>query len=775
MGEYGIGQSVPREEDPYLVRGLGRYVDDVTPPGQLRGYVLRSPHGHAAIKSIDTSAAKAMPGVRLVLTGKDEAITSLGTQRPLMPRKKRDGSPATGTPHYALARERVRFVGDLVAFVVADTLHEAKDAAEAIAVDYDMLPTAVSIEDAIKSGAPTLWPEYPGNAAFVGSAGDKAATDAAFAKAAHVARHRMVINRITTNSMEPRGCVAEYDGRDDRVTLRCTVQGPHTIRRFLAGEILKIPENKVRVISENVGGGFGMKGGLYNEYILCVAAARVLGQPVKWIGERGESLLSDEQCRDNITEAELALDKDGKFLALRVKTLVNIGAYYASDRPGGPALVNIGVLAGTYVLPAAFADVTTVFTNTMMTGPYRGAGRPEAAYVIEAMVDVAARDLGIDAAELRRRNTIPAAAMPYKTALVYTYDCGDFPKNLEDALVRADYKNFSKRAKEAAKNGKVRGIGISNTVEASNVGLIEHAELRFDSSGSITVLVGAHDHGQGHQTAFRQIVSEQLGIDPKKINVKWGDTDQIALGTGTFGSRTMVACGTAITIASKKIIDKGTKIAAHLLEAGEHDIVFKDGKFSVTGTDKSLDMTQIARDSFAPAKIPKGMEPGLMENGTFDGGHRTFPNGCHISEVEIDEATGVVELVNYTAVDDVGHMINPMLVEGQLHGGIAMGVGQALIENIVYDESGQLLSGSFMDYAMPRADNFCPLVLGENEVPTNTNPLGVKGAGESGCVGALPAVMNAVNDAMARIGAPYVHMPATPEKVWRAIAAAKQK
>src|SRR6185436_13531743 len=379
MGEYGIGQSVRREEDPYLVRGLGRYVDDVTVQGQLRGYVLRSPHGHAAVKSIDTSAAKAMPGVHLILTGKDEAITSLGTQRPMMPRKKRDGSPATGTPQHALARERVRYVGDFVAFVVAETLNEAKDAAEAIAVTYEALPAVVEVEEALKSGAPLLWPEYPGNAAFVGSAGDKAATDAAFAKAAHVARHRMVINRITTNSMEPRGCVAEYDGRDDRVTLRCTVQGPHTIRRFLAGEILKIPENKVRVISENVGGGFGMKGGLYNEYILCVAAARVLGQPVKWIGERGESLLSDEQCRDNITEAELALDKDGKFLALRVKTLVNIGAYYASDRPGGPALVNIGVLAGTYVLPAAFADVTTVFTNTMMTGPYRGAGRPEAA------------------------------------------------------------------------------------------------------------------------------------------------------------------------------------------------------------------------------------------------------------------------------------------------------------------------------------------------------------------------------------------------------------
>jgi carbon-monoxide dehydrogenase large subunit len=552
------------------------------------------------------------------------------------------------------------------------------------------------------------------------------------------------------------------------------VQGPHQIRRFLSNEVLKVADNKVRIISENVGGGFGMKGGLYNEYILCVAAARVLGRPVKWIAERSEGLLADEQCRDNITDAELALDKDGKFLGLRVKTLVNIGAYYHSDRPAGPAMVNVGVLAGTYVLPAAFSDITTVFTNTMMTGPYRGAGRPEAAYVIETMVDVAAREMNIDPAELRRRNTIPAAAMPYKTALVYTYDCGDFPKNLEDALVKADYQGFAKRAKESEQNGKLRGIGISTTVEASNVGLIEHAELRFDPGGSITLLVGTHDHGQGHQTAYRQIIADKLGIDPKKINVKWGDTDQIAIGTGTFGSRSMVAGGTAITLAAKKIVEKGQKIAAHLLEAGEHDIEFKDGKFAVAGTDRTVDLTQVARDSFMPAKIPKGMEPGLIEAGTFDGGHRTFPNGCHISEVEIDLTTGVVELVRYTAVDDVGHVINPMLVEGQLHGGIAMGIGQALVENIVYDGDGQLLSGSFMDYAMPRADDFCAFELGENEVPTKTNPLGVKGAGESGCVGALPCVMNAVNDAMARIGAPYVQMPATPEKVWKALAAARR-
>ncbi len=775
MGEYGIGQSVPREEDPYLLQGKGRYVDDVTLPGQLRGYVLRSPHGHARIKSIDIAQAKTMPGVHLVLTGRDETIASLGLQRPQVPRKKRDGSPAPAASQPILARERVRYIGDLVAFVVADTVEQAKDAAEAIAVDYEMLPVVVSIDDAIKPGAPKLWDDYPGNQCFAYQAGDKAAVDAAVARAAHVTRHRMVINRITTNSMEPRGCLADYDARDDRITLRCTVQAPHLIRRSLATEVLKVPENKVRIISENVGGGFGMKGALYSEYILCVAAARALGRPVKWISERSEGLLTDEQCRDNVTEAELALDKDHKFLALRVKTWANIGAYYHSDRVAGPPTINIGVLAGTYVLPAAHVDVTTVLTNTMLMGPYRGAGRPEAAYVVETMVDKAARELGIDPAELRRRNTVPASAMPYKTALIYTYDCGDFPKNLEDALAKADYNGFAARARESRRNGKFRGVGISNTVESSNVGLIEHAEIRFDPTGSVTVLVGSHDHGQGHQTAFRQIVADKLGVDPKRIAFKWGDTDQIAIGTGTFGSRSAVAGGTALFTAAKKIEEKGKKIAAHLMEAGEHDIVFNDGKFTVAGTDKSIDITQVARDAFAPAKIPKGMEPGLMENGTFDGGHRTFPNGCHVSEVEIDEATGVVELVRYTAVDDVGHMINPLLVEGQLHGGIAQGVGQALFENIVYDASGQLLSGSFMDYAMPRADDFCAFELGENEVPTKTNPLGVKGAGESGTVGALSSVMNAVNDAMARIGAPYVQMPATPEKVWRAMAAAKGK
>ncbi len=772
MGEFGIGQPVPREEDPYLVRGAGRYVDDVQAVAQARAYVLRSPHGHARIVSIDATQARAKPGVLLVLTGDDAEVLRLGMLRPHTPRKRRDGTPAFTSPQPFLARERVRYLGDPVAFVVAETLEQAKDAAEAIEVAYETLPAVPTTADAVAPSAGAVWDACPDNQAFTHAAGDKAAVAKALGAAAHVIRHRMVINRLTTNSMEPRGCIAEYAAREARYTLRCTVQGPHMIRRVMASEVFRLPETQFRVIAENVGGGFGMKGGLYPEYVLATLAARLVGRPVKWIAERSEGLQSDEHCRDNITEAELGLDRDGRFLAFSVRSFCNIGAYYTSDRSAGPPTNNIGVLAGTYVIPAMHVETTAVLTNTMMTGPYRGAGRPEAAYVVETMVDLAARELGIDRAELRRRNMIPAGAMPYKTALIYTYDCGDFGKNLEDCLKLADYAGFAARAAESKARGKLRGLGVSSTVEASNAGLIEHAEIRFDPTGTVTVSVGTHDHGQGHGTTFRQIIADRLGIGPDRIRFNYGDTDQIAIGTGTFGSRSTIAAGTAMIIAAEKIIAKGRRIAAHMMEAGEHDIVFEKGKFVIAGTDKAVDLVQVARDAFVPAKLPRDIEPGLFETGTFSGGERTYPNGCHISEVELDTETGEVALVRYTAVDDVGHMINPLLVEGQLHGGIVQGVGQALMENIAYDSSGQLVTGSFMDYAMPRAGDFCTFRLGENEVPTKTNPLGVKGAGESGTVGALSSVMNAVNDALATIGAPYVQMPATPEKVWRAMRAA---
>ncbi len=773
MGEFGIGQPVPREEDPYLVRGAGRYVDDVAPAGQARAMLLRSPHSHARIRAIDTTRAKTLPGVLLVLTGNDPKILRLGSQRPWHPRKRRDGTPAFISPQPLLARERVRYIGDPVALIVAETIAEAKDAAEAIEVDYDSLPAVTSAADAVGPGAPPVWDECPDNQAFLHELGDKAAVERAFAAADHVVRHRMVISRLTTNSMEPRGVLAEYDARDDRITLRCTVQVPHMMRRTLAEEIYEIPETKIRIIAENVGGGFGMKGALYPEYTLAALAAKLLGRPVKWMSERGEGFLSDEHCRDNVSEAELALDRDGRFLGLRVRTLANIGAYHSSDRNAGPPTNNLGVLAGTYVIPAIYVEVAAVLTNTMMTGHYRGAGRPEAAYVLETMVDLAARALAIDPAELRRRNTIPATAMPFQTALVYTYDCGDFGKNLADCLAKADYAGFPARYAQSAKRGRLRGVGVTNTVASTNFGLIEHAELRFDPTGTLTLAMGTQDHGQGHATSFRQIIADKLGLPPDKVRFQSGDTDQVAIGTGTFGSRSMIAGGTALLLAAEKIIAKGKKLAAHMMEADQHDIVFEDGRFVVAGTDKAVNLVEVAQSSFAPRRLPAGMEPGLFEAGTFSGGERTFPNGCHICEVEIDQETGAVEIVRYTAVEDVGHMINPLLVAGQVHGGIAQGVGQALMENIVYDASGQLVTGSFLDYCMPRADNFCPFDLGENEVPTSTNPLGVKGAGESGTVGALPAVMNAVNDALARIGAPYAQMPLTPETVWRAISQRK--
>src|SRR5215472_14545532 len=775
MGEFGIGQPVPREEDPYLLRGAGRYVDDVQVLGQARAYVLRSPHAHAEIVRIDATNAKAVPGVLLVLTGDDAQVLRLGTLRPHTPRKRRDGTPAFTSSQPFLARERVRYPGDPVAFVVAETLEQAKDAAEAIAAEYEVRPSVPTTADAVAPNACVVWEECPDNQAFTHAAGNQAAVAKAMGAAAHVVRHRMAINRLTANSMEPRGCIAEYAAREARYTLRCTVQGPHMIRRIIATEVFGVAETQFRIIAENVGGSFGMKGGLYPEYVLAALAARLIGRPVKWIAERSEGLQTDEHCRDNITDAELGLDRDGRFLAFSVRTFCNIGAYYTSDRNAGPPTNNIGVLAGTYVIPAIHVETTAVMTNTMMTGPYRGAGRPEAAYVVETMVDLAARQLGIDPAELRRRNMIPASATPYKTALIYTYDCGDFGKNLEDCLKLAGYAGFPARRAEARRRGKLRGLGVSSTVEASNAGLIEHAEIRFDPTGTVTVSVGTHDHGQGHATTFRQIIADHLGIPPDRIRFNYGDTDQIAAGTGTFGSRSTVSAGTAMLIAAEKIVAKGRRIAAHMMEAGEHDIEFERGRFVVAGTDKGVGLTAVARAAFVPARLPKDTEPGLFETGTFSGGERTYPNGCHISEVEIDGETGQVTLVCYTAVDDVGHVINPLLVEGQLHGGIVQGVGQALMENAAYDASGQLLSGSFMDYAMPRADDFCAFVLGENAVPTKTDPRGVKGAGESGTVGALSSVMNAVNDALAQIGAPYVQMPATSEKVWRAMRAARER
>ncbi|OGA14631.1 MAG: hypothetical protein A3H32_05980 [Betaproteobacteria bacterium RIFCSPLOWO2_02_FULL_63_19] len=777
MEHYRIGESVRREEDPRLLNGAGRYVSDIAPLGQAFAHVLRSPHAHAAIRGVDTSRAMHAPGVLLVLTGEDPPVRDLGLLSPRMPRKRRDGSPAFVCSQPHLARGRVRYVGDPVALVVAESLLQARDAAELIEVDYEPMPAVTGTADAVAPGAPPVWDACPDNQAFFHEVGNRAAVDAAFGNAAHVVRHKLVINRLAPSSMEPRGCLAEYDASEERYIIHCTVQAPHRIRALLANQVLRIPETRLRVISENMGGGFGMKGGCYPEYTLTLVAARLLGRPVKWIGDRSESLLADEHGRDNVTEAELALDREGRFLALRSRTLANCGAYYTSDRNAGPAVQNLGVLAGVYTTPVLHAEVTGVLSHTMMVGYYRGAGRPEAAYVIEALVDKAARELGLDPAELRRRNTIPADAMPFKTGLVYTYDTGNFLKNMEDCLKAADYAGFAKRRQDARSRGKLRGIGVSNTIEASAFGMIEAAEVRFDPSGTVTLLVGTHDHGQGHATTYKQILCETLGISADRIRFKCGDSDLVVIGSGTMGSRSAAMGGSAVHAAAQKIIAKAKKIASHLLEAAEDDLLFEAGKFNVSGTDKSVHIVEVAKSAFTPARLPRGFEPGLYETATFnDGGRPTFPNGCHVCELEIDATTGVVELVRYSVVDDVGRAINPLLVKGQIHGGIVQGAGQALMEDFVADpDSGQVLTGSFTDYCMPRADDFCSFDVEGNEFPSTVNPLGIKGAGESGTVGALAAVMSAVNDALAQAGCDYLQMPATPDRIWHAVRAARER
>ncbi len=772
MGMYGIGQSVPREEDPRLLRGHGRYVDDIRTPDEARAVVLRSPHAHARIAAIDVRRAKQMPGVLAVLTGDDLKARGLGAQRPHIPRKRSGGAPAYVTPQPILAQGRARYAGEPVVFVVADTLDQAKDAAELVDITYESLPVVVDAEAALAQGAPAVWDDNPGNEAFFHEAGNKAGADEAFAKAAHRVRHKIVINRVTANAMEPRGCVASYDAEDDRYTIRCTIQSAHGTRAVLAG-IFKSPHNRFRVICDNMGGGFGMKGGCSPEYSLSLWAAELIGRPVRWISERSEGLLSDEQSRGSIVDTELALDKDGKFLGLRAAFRSSIGAYYTTDRATIPITVALGCLVNTYTMPAVHAQVIAVLTNTMTIAPYRGGGRPEPLFVTETIIDKAAHQLGIEPAELRRRNTIPASAMPYTTPMKQIYDSGDFHKNLDDARKLSNYDGAAARREDAKTRGKILGVGVATAVAATGGRDFEHAEIRFDPSGGVTLITGSMDHGQGHGTTFKQILSETLGIDADRIRYRYGDTDIVTDGIGTFGSRSAMLAGSAIVVASERIIERGRKVAAHMMEAAAGDIVYDKGEFTIAGTDRKVKLDDVVRRSFDSAEIPKDVDPGFSERADWGPpGAATFPSGAHICEVEIDPDTGQVALVRYAAVDDVGRMLNPLLCHGQIYGGIAQGIGQALVENLVYDPAtGQLLSGSFQDYCMPRADDFCDLKLGSNVSPTPRNPLGVKGVGEAGTIGALPAVMNAVNDALAQVGAPEIEMPATPEKVWRALQA----
>lgn len=771
--KFAVGQSVRRLEDPRLLQGLGRYSDDVSLPRQAYAVIVRSPHAHALIRGLDGSKARKASGVLAVLTGADIAADGLGHLPTDGTRKRRDGSPAFTTPRPALARERVRHVGDPVALVVAETREQAADAAALVAVDYEALPAVAATAEATRPGAPAVWDEAPDNVAFVWEAGNRDAVARAFEGAAHVTTLDFVVTRVTAAPLEPRAAVGEYDRRTGRYTLHTGVQMPHGVRTLLAEQVFRVPQSHLRVVTGEVGGSFGMRSGVYPELVLVLWAAKRLGRPVKWTSDRREGFVSDEHGRDNVSTAELALDAHGTFLALRVAITLNVGAYL-TPRSAGPGTNNVGGVAGVYTTPAIHVQTTGVYTNMTPTGPYRGAGRPEATYAIERVIDVAARELGLDRLALRRRNLIPASAMPFKTGLVFTYDCGDFARGMEMALELADHAGFEKRRVEARRRGKLRGLGIANPVEVAGGPYTsvnpDTAELRVNPDGSVSLFAGSTSMGQGNETAFAQIVSDRLGVAPERIQVFWGDSDLLGAGRGNGGSGALTVGGSAVARATDKIVERGRRIAAHLMEAAPEDVVLRDGRFTVAGTDRGVTFAAVARTAYQPRQLPAGLEPGFSETAAFTPPAVTFPNGCHACEVEIDEETGSVRVVRYTVVDDVGRMVNPMLVKGQIHGGVVQGLGQGLFELLAYDAAtGQLLAGSFMDYALPRADDVPFFHVDSHEVPTQVNPLGAKGVGEAGTVGALPALLNAVNDALAPLGVRHLDMPVTPERVWRAI------
>lgn len=778
MSKTGIGARVRRTEDYRFLTGKGRYVDDLSPSGQVYAYFVRSPVAHAKIAGINTKKAEKAPGVIAIFTGEHLAADGVG---PVPCGFAPDGGPIKEPPRPALARDKVRFVGDMVAVVVAETLAQAKDAAELVKIDYKELAAVVSMEAALAAGAPQLHDDAPQNVCFEWGLGDKAATDEAFRKAEHITRLDLVNNRKCPNAIEPRCVIAEYDGGADHYTVYSTTQNPHVIRLLMGAFVLKIPEHKLRIVSPDVGGGFGSKIPHYPEEVVVTWAAKKTGRPVKWTAERSESFLSDTHGRDHVTHAELALDRQGKFLGLRVSTMANMGAYLSTFGPLIPTYLYATLLAGQYTTPAIRCDVKAVFTNTAPVDAERGAGRPEATFVVERLVEQAARELGIDRAEIRRRNLVSPNAFPYTTPVVVQYDSGNYARALDQALKLADYAGFEGRRQEAKARGKLRGLGLSAYIEAcglapSNVagiigaraGLFEAAEVRLHPTGTVTVFTGSHAHGQGHETTFSQIVADRLGVPMENVEVVHGDTDRVPFGMGTYGSRSLAVGGSAVVKAIDKIIDKGKKIAAHTLEAAEADIEFADGKFRVAGTDKSVGIGDITLSAYVPHKYPLDkLEPGLDESAFYDPLNFTFPAGCHVCEVEVDPDTGVTEIVNWSAVDDFGRVINPMIVEGQVHGGIAHGVGQALLERCVYDkDSGQLLTGSLVDYCVPRADDLPSFKIGMTETPCPHNPLGVKGCGEAGAIASPAALINAVTDAL---GIAHIDMPATPEKVWRAI------
>jgi carbon-monoxide dehydrogenase large subunit len=771
--KFGVGQPVRRVEDQTLITGKGRYTDDITLPNMAQAYVLRARVAHANIRKIDVSAARTMPGVLLLLTGEDVKADGLGDVPCHAPLNNRDGSPRKDTPRPALAVGKVRHLGQPVALVVAETMEQAQDAAEAIEIDYETLPAVTDARAALEKGAPQLFDGIPGNLVFDwdNDTSDFAATDAAFAKAAHVTTLEIVNNRLVCNSMEPRNAIGDWDDPAQRPVLHTATQGSHIVRDTMAEAVLKLPKEKLRVVTPpNVGGGFGMKAFVYPEQVLVVWAASKLKRPVRWQSDRSEAFLSDNQGRDHITKAELALDANGKFLGIRVLLIANIGAYLSPAGAFVPTR-STDLISGLYTTPAIAINVKGVCTNTVPVCAYRGAGRPESSYLIERLVDAAARELNMSPDKIRRLNLIPKKAIPYTSPTKLTFDSGEFVEIMDAAMENADWKGFKARKKESKKRGKLRGIGMATYTERCGGGMPESAGIEFKGD-RIDLVMGNQEYGTGLVTAYKQMISDRLGVDADRVDVVYGDSDRSPRGL-TGGSRALPVGGSAIHEASLKVIEKGKQIAANLLEASAVDIEYGDGEFRIVGTDRQVDLFDVAKAASDPAKLPPGMTPGLDITHVQTPAGATFPNGCHIAEVEVDPDSGITTILRYTVVDDFGVTINPMMLEGQVHGGVAQGIGQAMLEETVYDdESGQLVTGSFMDYAMPRADHLPNFSFATRNVPCKANPLGVKGAGEAGSVGAPPALINAIVDALHHKGVRHIDMPATPSRVWQALHAA---
>jgi carbon-monoxide dehydrogenase large subunit len=770
--KFGMGQPVPRQEDPTLLRGQGRYTDDLALPGQLWGIVVRSPFAHGVIRGIGTEAARAASGVLAVLTGADLQAAGYGTMRCALPLKNRDGSPLRTTQRPALATDKVRFVGDPVAFVVAETKEQARDAAELVELDIDTLPAVTEASASDRPDAPQLYDDIPGNVVLDFQYGDPAKVAAAFASAAHTVKLPIRNNRVVVSAMEPRSAIGTFE--DGRFVLRVGSQGVFGLRAQMANDVLKVPVQQVRVLTGNVGGSFGMKASAYPEYLCVLHAAKLLGRPVKWTDDRTGSFLSDAHGRDHEVTAELALDAEGQFLAVRLTAHANMGAYLSNVAPMMGTANFAKNVQSNYRTPLIEVSTRCLLTNTTPVSAYRGAGRPEGNYFMERLIETAAKKMGVDARELRRRNHITPEQFPYATASGTTYDGGDFSAILDKALQAADWEGFSARKAESSARGLLRGRGIGNFLECTAPPAKEQGGIRFNADGTVTIVTGTLDYGQGHWTPFAQVLHQALGVPFESVRLVQGDSDQLIAGGGTGGSKSLMASGAAIVEASEQVIEKGKQAAAWALEAAAVDIEFSQGRFAIAGTDRGIGIMELAaRLRTAAGSLPPDVPATLDVTHVFQEAPMAYPNGCHIAEVEIDPETGISQVVRYTTVNDFGNIVNPLLVAGQAHGGIAQGIGQALLEHVAYSEDGQLLSGSYMDYGLPRAGDLPSVGFISHPVPAKTNPLGAKGCGEAGCAGSLPAVMNAMVDALSAVGVQHIDMPATPERVWRAIQEAR--